>query len=363
MNQDEKLNRDTLLKILDLARWAPSGDNTQPWRFKIVSDCEVLVIGSDTQSWCVYDLNGWASQMAHGALLETIRIAASGFSVLATWQLLSISPRGGEYLYKVLFEKTKPVAKDPLYPFIKQRTVQRRIMSTQPLTESVRATLVEAVGKEFEIKFFSDFGDRLAIARLLWLSAHIRLTCPEAYRVHREIIEWGAKYSRDRIPELAVGVDHMTARLMRWVLQDWRRVEFFNKYLLGTVLPRIQLDFLPALFCASHVLLLPRGQLIGWSDYVNLGRTMQRLWLTATGLGLHLQPQMTPVIFRWYARMGRSLSAKTILNQNALSVAERLESLAEVSPNSPAGFFCRVGKSSIPSSRSLRKELAELLIE
>ena len=31
-------SRETLLKILDLARWAPSGDNTQPWRFEIVAD-------------------------------------------------------------------------------------------------------------------------------------------------------------------------------------------------------------------------------------------------------------------------------------------------------------------------------------
>lgn len=363
MSWGGKLNRETLLKILDLARWAPSGDNTQPWRFRIISDSEVIVIGSDTQSWCLYDLNGWASQMAHGALLETIRIAASGFGVLANWELLSISTDSGECLYKVLFKIATAIEEDSLFPFIEQRTVQRRVMFTTPLTASVRTALVDAVGKEFEIKFFSDLSDRFAIGRLLWLSAYIRLTCPEAYRVHSEIIEWGARYSRDRIPEQAVGVDRMTARLMRWVLQDWHRVEFFNKYLLGTVLPRIQLDFLPALFCASHVLLLPRGQLIEWGDYVNLGRAMQRLWLTATSLGLHLQPQMTPVIFRWYARTGRTLSVRTVLNQNLLSVAERLESLAEVERDSPAGFFCRIGKSDVPSSRSLRMELAELLVE
>ena len=35
------MTRDILLQILDLARWAPSGDNTQPWRFELIGDEDV----------------------------------------------------------------------------------------------------------------------------------------------------------------------------------------------------------------------------------------------------------------------------------------------------------------------------------
>jgi hypothetical protein len=31
--------------ILDLARWAPSGDNTQPWRFEIRSERHLVIHG------------------------------------------------------------------------------------------------------------------------------------------------------------------------------------------------------------------------------------------------------------------------------------------------------------------------------
>jgi hypothetical protein len=31
------INRSKLLALLDQARWAPSGDNTQPWRFAITA--------------------------------------------------------------------------------------------------------------------------------------------------------------------------------------------------------------------------------------------------------------------------------------------------------------------------------------
>src|SRR3989442_9289503 len=64
-------------QILDLARWAPSGDNTQVWRFEIVNDHRVVVHGFDTRDHCVYDLDGHPSQISLGALLETISIAAT----------------------------------------------------------------------------------------------------------------------------------------------------------------------------------------------------------------------------------------------------------------------------------------------
>ena len=64
-------------QILDLARWAPSGDNTQPWRFEIIDEHHLIVHAFDTRDHCVYDLDGRPSQIALGALLETIAIAAS----------------------------------------------------------------------------------------------------------------------------------------------------------------------------------------------------------------------------------------------------------------------------------------------
>jgi hypothetical protein len=210
------------------------------------------------------------------------------------------------------------------------------------------------------VHFFETLAERRKIAALLWKNAHIRLTCPEAYEVHRQVIEWGARFSKDRIPEQAVGVDALTAKLMRWVMQSWERVDFFNRYLLGTVAPRIQLDVMPGILCAAHVLLRPRRPPSALEDYVRAGVAMQRLWLAATASGLHLQPQMTPLIFRWYARAGRSFSAVPPLMQQAATLASEFERLVGAQPDDAFAFFCRVGTSPPPRSRSLRKELGEL---
>ena len=353
------MSRDILLRILDLARWAPSGDNTQPWRFELLTDRHLVVHGYDTREWCVYDFDGWASQFAHGILLETLRVAATNFDLNAVWHLRPDS-EDRHPVYDVHFFDVNDLTADPLFPFIEKRVVQRRPMQTTPLSESQRQGLTSAIGSGYTLQFFENFSVRLKLAKLLWDNAHIRLTCPEAFEVHRQIIEWGSRYSKDRIPEQAVGIDPLTGKLMKWVMKKWSRVDFFNRYLLGTIPPRIQLDAIPALMCSAHVLVCAKLPLISVIDRVNAGGAIQRLWLTVTALGLHLQPEMTPVIFRWYARSGTQLSSLSRVNQEVSQLADRLESFIP-DDQSELVFLCRVGHSSEPKSRSTRKELSELM--
>jgi len=355
------MSREVLVKILDLARWAPSGDNTQPWRFEIVADDHVAVHGFDTRAHVLYDFDGHPSQMAHGALIETLRIAASGFQLATAWSIRPESPENAP-VYDIYLRKSLDLAPDPLLPYVEKRVVQRRPMLMTPLTTSQQDNLSMAPGANYSIQYFASASDRLKVAKLLWDNAYIRLTCPEAYKVHREIIEWGVRYSNDRLPEEAIGVDPMTAKLMKWVMESWERVEFFNRYLMGTIAPRIQLDFIPAMACAAHILMRPNKIPTQLADYVEAGIAMQRLWLTATANGLHLQPEMTPVIFRWYVRTETKISTVPEINYRAISLADRFERLALAEQSDSFVFFCRVGNSATPQSRSTRKALNDLML-
>lgn len=353
-------DRETLLKILDLARWAPSGDNTQPWRFEIVGDGHIAVHGHDTRDWCVYDFRGHASHISHGALLETLTIAATGFRLKADWSLRQGSPNTAP-VYDVKLTRNDSLSPDPLIPFIEARAVQRRPMRMQPLARDQRQALRKAVGDDYSLQFFESFRERAQVARLLWENAYLRLTCREAYEVHRDVIEWGAQYSKNKIPDQAVGVDPATAKLMRWVMQSWGRVAFFNKYLFGTVAPRLQLDLVPSIACSAHILIKPSAPLSSTLDFVHSGRAMQRLWLSAASIGLHLQPEMTPIIFRWYVRSGDRISEQEEINVAAKRLVANFELVSGNMAGDDFSFFCRVGRSSGPRSRSTRMELDDLL--
>ena len=354
------MSRDTLLRILALARWAPSGDNTQPWRFEIIGDDRLVVHCLDTRDWCVYDLDGRASEMAVGALLETMRLAAGRFGYLA--RLAKV--RSEEHLQvemTISQQAGGQTTPDPLHAAIKDRRVCRRPLSIRPIGPDLEHALRDSLPQGFTLAFYGSPGVRLNWARLLSSNGLARLLCPEAYQVHRRIIDWGRRFSRDRIPEQAVGVDPLTARLMRWVMRDWERVDFFNRYLMGTFLPRLQLDLIPGWMCGAHVALLASGTPETSQDFLDAGSALQRLWLASTLHGLQLQPEMTPVIFSRYVREDRRFTSNDKVWQLARTNAERFTELLAPHAAERVVFLCRLGFGPPAASRSLRLRVAKLL--
>lgn len=347
-------------QILDLARWAPSGDNTQPWRFEIIDDRHLVVHAFDTRDHCVYDLDGHPSQIALGALLETIAIAASAHGLRAEFRRRpDSSDTHPDYSVELIFDSHLPP--DPLLAYIKQRSVQRRRMHTTPLTESQKQALQSAVGNMYTIRWFEGGAQRWRLAKLMFDNAKLRLTLPEAYLVHRDIIEWKTRFSEGKVPDQALGLDDMTLKLMRWVMTSWQRVDFFNTYLAGHLVPRIEMDLLPGLFCAAHFAILAHKAPESIDDYVAAGRAVQRFWLTATYLGLQLQPEMTPLIFGRYVREHRGFSRLPGIMDTAANLRDRLSRLLPDGSVELAVFFGRIGSGAAASSRSLRRPVGQLM--
>lgn len=350
-----------LYRILDLARWAPSGDNTQPWRFEILGDEHILLHGFDTRDHVVYDLDGHASQLALGALLETMVIAATTQGRRTEIARRPDTPET-HLLFDVRFSPDARVGATPLAAFIESRVVQRRPMSTQPLTANQKTALAAALPEGFNVVWFEGLPERWRLAKFMFDNAKIRLTIPEGYATHSTVIEWGAQFSEDKIPDEAVGVDPLTARLMRWVMaSNWARVEFFNRYLFGDLPPRIQLDLLPGIACAAHFALLTPAPLQNIDDYLAAGRAMQRFWLTAASLGLYIQPEMTPVIFTRYHRQGRAFSQLGKATDMASKLNARLADLLPDRNLAALYFMGRLGAGPAPRARSTRKSVASLM--
>lgn len=352
------MNHKTALEILDLARWAPSGDNTQPWRFRVVAPDHVEVHGFDTRGHCVYDLDGHPSQISHGALLETLSIAASAHGLRA--DALRLPSPDEHPVYDVRLVPDDSVAPSPLLPQVLVRSVQRRALSTRPITASEKTALAQAVGRGYALRWLEAPRERARVARLMYANAGLRLTMPEAYRVHRDVIAWGSQFSDDRIPDQALGADAMTVRLMKTVMTSWERVAFFNRYLAGTVAPRLQMDLWPAYACGGHVLIVPAAPPTSIDDFIAGGRAVQRLWLTASALGLQHQPEMTPLIFGRYVAQGRRFTEVQAVQGSAVGLAARFRDVTGVAPESVI-WMGRVGAGAHALSRSRRRALQDLL--
>lgn len=348
-----------IAEVLELARWAPSGDNTQPWRFAIEADDRVAVHGFDTRTHCVYDLDGHPSQISLGALLETIAIAATRFGLNTV-----VTRREGaddRPVFGVQFHAKPGLAEDPLAKFIDERRVQRRPLGVRRLSASEKRELTQAVEPAFSLVWLEGWKDRVRAAWLNFGSAKIRMTLPEAYRVHRDVIEWNARFSEQRIPDAALGASAPTLMLMRWAMVRWERIAFLNRYLAGTVMPRIELDLIPGVACAAHCFLVAEREPRTLDDYVAAGRALQRFWLTATRLGLQFQPQYTPLIFSRYAREGVRFAADERATGEAQRVRVAVEALLGRDVAVRAVFAGRIGAGRPAEARSIRLPLERLL--
>ncbi|KAB8045442.1 molybdopterin biosynthesis protein MoeY [Janthinobacterium aquaticum] len=350
-----------LASILEQARWAPSGDNTQPWRFEIVGPRRVVVHGFDTRSHCVYDLDGHPSQLSLGALLESMALAASSHGLHMEAQRRTGLPDATP-TFELRFVDAPGLIPDPLAAYLLARSVQRRALSTRRLRVDEKAALAASLPPGYSVLWLEGARLRLACARLMFDNARLRLTMPEAHQVHRDVIEWGARFSDTRIPDQALGVDAVTARLMRWIMGSWRRVDFFNTWLAGTLAPRLQMDLLPGWRCGAHCVLLADTPPRHIDDYVAAGRAMQRFWLAATELGLQMQPELTPLIFARYARERRVFSRAPGLHELAQQLAGRTEALLGKDVIERAVFMGRIGAGPPAVARSLRRPLSELLV-
>lgn len=350
---------DLLDQLLDMARWAPSGDNTQPWRFERLGPHQLRIHGFDTRDHCVYDLDGHPSQISFGTLLETLSIAAAshGWQMVIDRMDFSTETRPQ---FDVSVRPATGKTQRLLAAQIEKRSVQRRPLKRTPLTDDEKKALTQCLPSGMAVHWLDEGFARLKTAKLLFHSAKLRLTIEEAYHVHRDIIEWHARFSTDKVPDQALGASPGTVLLMRQVMKSWQRVRFFNTFLAGTWAPRIELDFIPSLCCAAHFVIHSTKPPHGPQDYVDAGRAIQRFWLQATAQQLQLQPEVTPLVFSRYSRESRTFSTAAHAMPMAHDIRQRLERLIGRDMAERAVFMGRLGHGTAAAARSLRKPLERL---
>ena len=353
-------------QVIDEARWAPSGDNAQPWRFTIVDDTRAELDFKAGDHGNVYDFRDHEpTTLAAGMLIETLDIVARALGWQLDWTVLAGS--------RIALELT-PAGKvtDPLFPFVSTRTVDRRAYRRRKLRPHEIAALADAVGPKLTIEWHFTNSARRRLGKLAAMATAVRLRTPEAYCVHRQVIDWVGHDSPDGIPAAAIGVDPITRRLMRWALRRWKRVRLMNR-VLGTGALALQLDHIPAFRSAAFFVLRSSSPaLLTWPptqtsdrlmELLEAGRAVQRFWLTATRLGLVLQPTYATLAFAHYGAYGEQFTDQEPLLARAKRLSTAFRGL--LGPTDGVLFIGRIGeprlKGVVPSGRSVRRPAIELM--
>lgn len=347
-----------LEKILECAKWTPSGDNSQPWYFDIKSDFEVDFHMENEGS--IYDYAGIPSVMTVGFFVETFRIAASNYGYETQWSFDQSSP--SHHIARLKIIKSNGLPKDGLFPFIKIRSTVRYPYTIRPLTEKDKKALESSVGDEFKIRWFESFSDRMTMTEISSLGTFIRFSIPEGFKTHSHIVDYENKFSVDKIPIEAIGVTYPTQWLMKFQLKNWGRMNFMNRFMATAILAQFEISYLPGLFCAAHYLITWKNPKEKYSpaDLVRAGQATQKFWLTATKLGLAMQPNIAPVALSYYHKHNIAFTSDKSIIRKTDKLKKSIELFA---PVDDIVFMGRVGFpfSTLMTTRSVRKSLTELI--
>jgi len=353
---------DPVLAILDLARWAPSGDNEQPWRFEVAGEGVVRIHLAPPDPANPYEYRGGEPVLlAGGMLLESLRVAARSHGHAMDWEA---EPSGPPWRVRVRFAAQPDIAPSRLAAALPLRSVARAALGTTPLTPAQTARLAEALGPELAVSWHTPRAERWRIARLGMLATAIRLRTPESFAVHRRVVDFRRARSPGGIPAGALGLDPATVALMRWAMRDWQRMRRLNG-LAGTWAPALQMDLRPALASAAFFVVRAvrppeEGERAGF--LLRAGARLQRFWLTATALGLGMQPALATVIFADHGARGTAFTQEPGIAARAAELAGRFRAL--LGAPEEVLFMGRIGalKPGLPGPRSVRRPLEELLL-
>ncbi|MDQ2764791.1 MAG: ThiF family adenylyltransferase, partial [Pseudomonadota bacterium] len=239
---------DPIDEILHAARWAPSGDNEQPWLFEKLGQQAVRVhLARRDASNPYHYRNGEPNMLACGMLLESLRIAAAAHGHSLNWRV----DEGAQALrVLVQFAADETITRDRLYAALGQRSVDRNRYRNRRLTGAERLALEAALDGQLTIDWHETAPARWRFARLSAQATLVRLGAPETLPVHQKIIDWDVNLSATKIPAGALGLRRSTLRIMRWATQNWWRTQLLNR-LGGGVSGAVEMDYLPILSSAA----------------------------------------------------------------------------------------------------------------
>lgn len=282
--------KETIEKILTLAINAPSGDNSQPWRFE-VKDNSIFVFNLPKSDNPILNINQRGSYIGHGGLLENISIAATKFQLQA--QLELFPDEGQKDLVAKVVLCDSHVETDPLFPYLSQRHTNRRkyknIKMTLEQTNALQQEIIK-IGQENKVKliFIDDDEEKKLIGRAMSSIEEIILQHKDLHALLFKDIIWSKKVFAKLKKGFYIGTMefNLMQKLVFFLASNWQRAIWLNKLGLAKMVAKEDAKLYSS-GAAVGAIIIPEDTK---ENFIFAGRAMERVWLKATALGLAFHP-------------------------------------------------------------------------
>lgn len=348
-------------QIINMARWAPSGDNTQPWRFKITSEKTFLILIEHSLKEDVYNFDNIPTVISAGCLMESIVLAADKLNFDVEWKL---SNDAAHIIEVTLLKNKKNKEGHQLADFLVHRSVDRNWYQKKTLPSHLSETINNILDKNYQFKLISEKKTINQVIKMNMLGTQIRLVLEKAHKILQQVIQWDKSKTDFGISYSALGLSKSTTLFMKLLFNHWNLVYFFNYHMGGAKLLSLELDYLPGKNSAGFFSIEAHKSLDNMSleELIETGMQIQRVWLYLTKLNISMQPCYTSITFSYYERKNTLLTDNPKITAKIKTLAQDFKMLGF---SEKTVFIARIGHpvSGNKTNRSTRLSLDDLIIK
>lgn len=253
---------------------APSGHNTQPWKFEVLKN-EIRVHPDFSRALPIVDADNHALYISLGCVAENIILAAANKGYEAQPEILKDN-NGAEFI-SIKLKLDPSVKKDGLYEYIGKRQVTRNAYKDSPVAPEDFQRLLHAAEMDgIQVLSFTSKEDKAALKTFIIEGSNLQF---ENSAFMDELISWirfsqkEAENQRDGVWHASMGFPRTGRKLGRLIMKRF-------------VSPKTEAGRWKKIIAASAGFLLFAVEKNDPESWIRLGRAFQRFGLTATKLNI-----------------------------------------------------------------------------
>lgn len=359
-----RITADDVRAIVTYGTLAPSAGNAQPWRFVAQGGSLLRCLVDESRAWVFLDFDRSATYAALGAAVENIDLACRAKGIVTSVHPFP-DPKSRALVCEIELAPAPPGRQPKAPPLAAQmslRVTNRKKTERRPLAPAAQNALIEAA---------QSAGGRLELltdpAQIAEVGALVGGTDRLSYltkRLHQELTS-EVRWTREEVERTRDGVDVASLDLspsdlagMRLAM-SWPSMEFLRSFGGGHGLGKMSRDMIEAGSGVGLVVMPGSGP----EAYFRGGRAMERVWLTATSLGLGMHP-LSGIAYL-FARLERG-SGTDFPPEDVQALRElraRYLRIFKVSPRDEVEVLLfRLTHAGPAAVRSLRRPVEEVLV-
>lgn len=341
--------KEYIRKILEEGNKAPSGENCQPWKFKVKGDVvSIFLLPERDQS--LYSWGQRASFVAIGALLENIYIASSQLGYKASTIFFPTNDKN--HIADITFTKEE-ITPQPLFSAINSRVTNRKPFNTTPLSAEEVSTLKNcsrAVGYG-SVLITENRQDIKELAAVGGLNEEIMISNKHLHNFFFEHINWTKE--QDTKNKIGFYIETLELPLLAKkifkLISNWNIAKSLNKIGFYKAISKQNAKIYSSC-SAIGIITAEGGEPL---DYIKAGQLVERVWLEATRLGLSLQP-LTGVLY--FKLQIQSNNTDKFTSEQIKKIEKgygKIENIFNIKEK-VVPFMFRIGRAENPSAKSTR---------